>query len=308
MQQQQGGPWAPSHPACYISIAHAVTATGHPLEGARMLTSYHEAAYALPLSVSDCNTFLQLCKASEQAGGSLADSLSPALSLLHHMKQTSLPAPAVTTCTLATHCLLAQLTDGVPAHQVLVQLQQEVWHTMHKVTEAGAHESAAYLPALSAFDGTEAVQTVLLMVQNGISGLSGDACLALVLVMENDQLAWMRQVFGTTFMDELETMAESASQSATQSQSAWLGFPDCPVPRLSVVQLTADTAYFKVAGGENPLWMVPMAAWQHGQMPVKSVAEQLQPPSEQVTKLSAAERLAADYGHLERGNRSKRRK
>ncbi|KAL3161708.1 hypothetical protein ABBQ38_008807 [Trebouxia sp. C0009 RCD-2024] len=107
MQQQQGGPWAPSHPACYISIAHALTTQGHPLEGARMLRSYHEEAYAPPLSVTDCDTFLKLCKAGEQAGGSLADSLSAALSLLHHMKQTRLPAPAVTTCTLATHCLLA---------------------------------------------------------------------------------------------------------------------------------------------------------------------------------------------------------
>ncbi|KAL3161547.1 hypothetical protein ABBQ32_010414 [Trebouxia sp. C0010 RCD-2024] len=305
-QQQQGGAWAPSDPACYISTAHALTAQGHPLEGARMLRLYHEEAYAPPLLVSDCDTFLQLCKAGEQAGGSLADSLSAALSLLHHMKQTSLPAPAVTTCALATHCLLAQLTDGVPAHQVLVQLQQEVWHDMQKETAAGAHESAAYLPALSVFDGTEAVQTVLLMAQNNVSGLSGDACLALVLLMEDDQLAWMRQVFSAKFMDELETMAESASQSTTQS--AWLGFPDCPVPRLSVVQLTADIAYFEVAGGETPLWMVPMAAWQHGRMPVKSVAEQLQPPSEQVTELSAAEQLAADYGHLERGSKSKRRK
>lgn len=280
--------------------------TGRDSAGARMLRLYHEEAYAPPLLVSDCDTFLQLCKAGEQAGGSLADSLSAALSLLHHMKQTSLPAPAVTTCALATHCLLAQLTDGVPAHQVLVQLQQEVWHDMQKETAAGAHESAAYLPALSVFDGTEAVQTVLLMAQNNVSGLSGDACLALVLLMEDDQLAWMRQVFSAKFMDELETMAESASQSTTQS--AWLGFPDCPVPRLSVVQLTADIAYFEVAGGETPLWMVPMAAWQHGRMPVKSVAEQLQPPSEQVTELSAAEQLAADYGHLERGSKSKRRK
>ena len=32
-QQQQEGPWAPSDPACYISIAHALTAQGHPLEG-----------------------------------------------------------------------------------------------------------------------------------------------------------------------------------------------------------------------------------------------------------------------------------
>ena len=273
-----------------------------------MLMSYHEAAYAPLLSVSDCDAFVKLCKASEQAGGSLADSLSAALSLLHHMKQTSLPAPAVTTCTLATHCLLAQLTDGVPAHRVLVQLQQEVWHDMLKVTGAGADVSAAYLPALSVFGGTEAVQTVLLMAQNGVSGVSGDVCLALIYVMEDDHLAWMRQVFGAGLVDELETMAEIASESTAQSQSAWLGFPDCPVPRLSMVQLTAEITYFEVDGGETPLWMVPMVAWQHGQVPLKSAVEQTQTPNEQVAELSAAQQLAADYGHLQKGTKSKRRR
>ncbi|KAL3161707.1 hypothetical protein ABBQ38_008806 [Trebouxia sp. C0009 RCD-2024] len=87
---------------------------------------------------------------------------------------------------------------------------------MQKETEAGVHESAAYLPALSAFDGTKAVQTVLLMAQNDVQGLSGDACLALILVMEDDHLAWMRQVFGAGFVDDLETIADSASQSAAQ--------------------------------------------------------------------------------------------
>ena len=66
---------------------------------------------------------------------------------------------------------------------------------MLKVTGAGADVSAAYLPALSVFDGTEAVQTVLLMAQNGVPGLSDEACLALFSVMEDDHLAWMRQVF-----------------------------------------------------------------------------------------------------------------
>lgn len=36
--QLQGLSWAPSDPACYVSIAHAVTAQGDPREGAPLYT------------------------------------------------------------------------------------------------------------------------------------------------------------------------------------------------------------------------------------------------------------------------------
>lgn len=278
--------------------------------GARMLRCYLKEAYDAPLSVADCDTFVKLCTASAQAGGSIADSISAALSLLHHMKQSRLPAPAVTTYTWATQCLLAQLTHGVPAHQVLVQLQQEVWHDIQKVAGDGADVTAACLPALSVFDGTEAVQTVLLMAQNGASGLCGGSCLALVTAMEDDHVAWMRGVFGADFLDKLEMLAdiESTVESSIQPESLWLRFPDCPLPKLSVVQPTAEIQYFEVADGETPLWMFPMTAWQHGQVLSNSPVEQTQPSSQQITELSAAEKLAADYGHLVKGSKSKRRK
>ena len=193
-----------------LSVCLSVfTSTDIVSAGARMLKSYTNEAYDAPLSVPDCDTFVQLCTASAQAGGSMADSISATLSLLHHMKHSGLPAPTMSTYTLATQCLVAQLTDGMPAHQVLVQLQQEVWHDMQ---QKGAGDSAdvvaAYLPALSVFDGTEAVQTVLLMAQNGLSGLCGDSCLALVTAMEEDHVAWMREVFGTVFLDEMEVLAD----------------------------------------------------------------------------------------------------
>lgn len=70
-----------------------------------MLKSYHEKAYSPPLSLLDCNTFFRLVVQGEPAGGSMEDSVSAALSMLHHMKQTSLPPPAATTFTLATQCV-----------------------------------------------------------------------------------------------------------------------------------------------------------------------------------------------------------
>ena len=127
--------------------------------------------------------------------------------------------PATSTYTLATRCLVAQLTDGVPAHQVLVQLQQEVWHDMQqKVARDGADATVAYLPALSMFAAIQADQTVLLMAQNGLSGLYGDCCLALVTAMEEDHVAWMHGVFGTDFLDEMEVLADldSTTQLAAQ--------------------------------------------------------------------------------------------
>lgn len=66
--------------------------------------------------------------------------------------------------------------------------------------------------------------------------------------------------------------------------------------------------YFEMADGDTPLWMVPMAAWKHGRMAVNSHVEQTQPSSEQVNELSAAQQLAAEYGHLEKGMKSKRRR
>ncbi|KAL3162334.1 hypothetical protein ABBQ32_010017 [Trebouxia sp. C0010 RCD-2024] len=302
----KGLSWAPSDPACYVSIAHAVTAQGNPQEGANMLKSYQDKAYTLLLSVSDCDTFIKLCMSDLPANGSTEQSvatetqegISAALCLLHHMKQTSLPAPAVSTFTLATLCVLAQLRAGLPAHQDLMQLQQAVWAHMHT-----GDDSTAYLAALDVFQGTQGVQTAVLMSQNGISGLCSDASLALVCAMKEHHDAWLRETFGDGFVAELEVLANS-----TGPGPAWLPFPAHPLPKLSVVQLDGKPSHLGVAAGDTPWWMVPATAWHHGHIVSHAAAKQQASPSEPGPELSAAEQLAAEYGHLEKAGKSKRRK
>lgn len=273
--------------------------------GAQMLKSYHEKAYS-PLSLPDCDTFFKLVIQTQSAGGSIEDGVGAALSVLHHMKQTSLPPPAASTFTLATQCVLAQLEDGAPSHEVLMQLQQDVWQHMH-TAGADSDVTPAYLAALDVFEGTQGVQTALLMQQNGLSGLSTEACLALVCVMEEYHLTWLHETFGAAFVNELELLANSSFQDTSQPESALLKFPDHPLPKLCVVQLNDRPAYLGVDDDETPWWMVPMtAAWQHGQSTEASV-QQSQSSSEQGAEVSAAEQLVAEFGHLEKRNKSKRK-
>ena len=274
--------------------------------GAKMLQSYHEKAYSPPLSLPDCNTFLKLTVQCESASGRIEDSVSAALCMLHHMSQTRLPPPAASTFTLATQCVLAQLEDSAPAHEVLLQLQQHVWQHMHT---AGTDFDVmpAYLAALNVFEGTQGVQTALFMHQDGLSGLSSDACLALVCVMVEYHLTWLRETLGAVFVNQLEMLADSSFQATSHPESAWLKFPYHPLPKLSVFQLNDKPAYLGVGDGETAWWMVPTAAaWQHGQSTEPSV-KQYQSSSDQGAEVSAAEQLVAEFGHLEKRRKSMRK-
>ena len=51
--------------------------------------------------------------------------------------------------------------------------------------------SVAYLPALNVFEGSEAVQIMLLMAQNGVAGLRGDCHLALDVALEDHHHDWV---------------------------------------------------------------------------------------------------------------------
>ena len=151
------------------------------------------------------------------------------------------------------------------------------------------------------FDGTEAVQTLLLMAHNGVSGPCGDSCLALVTVMEDGHLAWIREVFGGECVGKMEVLVEldSITQPAAQPQSAWLKFPDFTLPKLSVVQPKVEIEYVEIAG-EGTFMDVPGDSLAACQVPGTSHIVQTQPSSKEGMKLSAAEQLVADYGHLER--------
>lgn len=271
-----------------------------------MLKSYHDKAYTLLLSVSDCDTFITLCMSSPPADGSTAEYIeeciqeasSAALCLLHHMEQTSLPAPAVSTFTQATLCALAQLRAGVSAYQVLLQLQQDVWSYMH--TRDG---NTSYLAALNVFEGTQGVETAVLMSQNGVSGLCRGACFALACVMEEHHEAWLRDTFGQAFVNELQMLADSTSPEPVR-----LDFPAHALPTLSVVHLDGRPSHLGVADGDTPWWMIPPTAWQHGQSVKLAAVKQKQSSSDLRPELSAAEQLAAEFGHLEKAGKSRRRK
>ncbi|MCJ1242614.1 hypothetical protein MMC14_010623, partial [Varicellaria rhodocarpa] len=183
---------------------------------AKMLQEYGKYAYSGPLSVPDCDKFIKLCAEEAQQEGSMADSITAVVSLLHHLKDASSPRPSVSTFALAAECVLAQLGEGAPAHQIIVQLQQEVWQHMQGMGLPDSHASAAYLPALDVVGGSEATQVMLLMAQNGVAGLSGDCCLAVDVALEDHHRDWVAETFGTTFVDEL---AEYAMDDATSHES-----------------------------------------------------------------------------------------
>ena len=164
-------------------------------------------------------------------------------------------------------------------------------------------DNTAYLAALNVFEGTQAVQTAVPMSQNGLSGLCGDACIALVYTMEEHHDAWLRKIFGDAFVAELEVLADSVSPGP-----AWLPFPAHPLPKLSVVQLDGKPSHLGVADGDTPWWMVPATAWQHGHTVTHTAIKPKHAPSDGESELSAAEQLAAEFGHLEKANKSKRRK
>ena len=47
-------------------------------------------------------------------------------------------------------------------------------------------------------------------------------------------------------------LADGSFQATSQPESAWLKFPDHPLPKLSVLQLNDKPAYLGVDDGETP--------------------------------------------------------
>ena len=277
-----------------------------------MLQEYSKHAYSAPLSISDRDIFIKLCTDEAQQEGSMADSIHAALSLLHHMKVSSSLTPRVSSFALAAECVLAQHNEGEPAHQIIVQLQQEVWQHMQGMGLSDPDASAAYLPALDVVEGSEAVQIVLLMAQNGLGGLSGDCCLVVDVSLEDHHRDWVQDIFGTVFVDELGIVAEYAMDNPNiheshQNESAWLKFPSHPLPKLSEAAVNDGALCFELGDGSTPWWMVPATAWQQsqssGSQPLTQAAEEASP---QVAQRSAAEQLVADFQHLEKGSKQKR--
>jgi len=101
------------------------------LSGVALLASHHKQGYTPLLSVVDCNNFIRLCLQQIKAECEHADYYEAVLTLLRHMLSSGMPQPDVCTFTSASECLLASSSGVVPDHQLLAQLQQDIWQPMH---------------------------------------------------------------------------------------------------------------------------------------------------------------------------------
>ena len=151
-----------------------------------MLTAHHSHYGAAP-SLQTCEEAICLCNQRMARGSIIKDCQEAVWMLLQHMHSPALPKLTVNTFVLATQSVLAGLgrDEDVPSHHALALLQRNVWSRMHRVLGTGSATLSAYAPYLTALSNSvdvaaESVQTVLLMAQNGVAGVSSAACVALL--------------------------------------------------------------------------------------------------------------------------------
>ena len=85
---------------------------------------------------------------------------------------------------------------------------------MHQVLGHEAATVSTYSPAVNLFEPAEAMQTILLLAQNGLPGLNPDCCLARAL-MEPHHLDWVSEVFGPAFLDQVDGVAADIAVDPT---------------------------------------------------------------------------------------------
>ena len=212
----------------------------------------------LALTTADCNAFIRDCTQRARANDG-SECQEAALSLLHRMQHSNMPKPTVSTFTLATECILASVNQDAPAHQLLVQLQQDIWEPLHSVVASEAGTISGYLPALNHLleleESTKIIQMILLMAQNGLPGLDADCCLAMLLVMEDHHLDWLVDHFGADFVAQLQAADMTNSPTTVM-------FPAHGLPRLVVSRLSSGMHCFALEGEETPWWMMPVGEYQ----------------------------------------------
>lgn len=151
--------------------------------GAELMLAYPEQNYSMPLQVKACNAFLRCCF---KASSSTANKAEAAVRLMRGM-QSPLPLPDMQTFSSVTKCVHSKLHDGVPAYQLLVQLHQQVLLKLHTQFGKAPEAAKVYYAAMAAFNTTDlstiqclhtasCIQTMLLMAQNGLPGLSAQGC------------------------------------------------------------------------------------------------------------------------------------
>ena len=264
----------------------------------------------LALTTADCNAFIRDCIQRARANDG-SECQEAALNLLHHMQHPDLPEPAVSTFALATECTLASVNEDAPAHQLLVQLQQDIWEPLHSVAAPEADTISAYLPALNHLlnheESTEIIQMILLMAQNGLPGLDEDCCLALLLVIEDHHLDWLVEHFGADFVAQLQAADLTNSRTTVM-------FPAHDLPRLVLSRLSSGVQCFALEGKDTPWWMMPVGQYQWQASPsvpepeMDHIAEDKSNASTTAPEPSAAQQLIQTYGHLDSSSAKKGRR
>lgn len=293
---------------CSVRTVLTLSCSCH-VAGAKLLLLYQKHDFNSPLSVGQCNRFIEYCMQQIKAGNAHEDYHEAVLTLLPSMLDANLPHPTVSTYKLATECLLASNGGGggLPAHQLIVQLQQCIWGPMHETLGAAADTAHAYVPAFDCLGATEVIQMVLLMAQNGLPGLDSNCCLALALTTDDYHQDWMQQHFGAGFMEEVQAAADSMDYSRR------VLFPSCQLPRLFIPQLDYGTQYFVLEGGiQMPWWMVPVGEAQ-GAHTGQGAAAKGTPQEPAEASLDAAEQgharqLVQQWGHLDKNSSRKGRR
>ncbi len=260
------------------------------------------------LSVVDCNNFFHLCLQQIEADSEHTDYYEAALTLLRHMLSSGMPQPDVATFTSASECLLAS-SGMVPDHQLLAQLQQDIWQPMREVLGSDRSSSAAYLRAFNHFadsGASEVFPLILLMAQNGLPGLDVECCFALAVVMEDHHQEWLCEHVGTNFIEQVHLAADERSAKSTQV----VMFPAHELPKLRIAQLRNGSNCLALQDIEMPWWMLPVGEQLHLQaVPQAEVTFDKQSEASAVEKKeSAAETLVREYGHLDKGSGRKGRR
>ena len=275
------------------------------------MLAYPEQGFSVPLQLEACHAFFQQCMVPSEVSRSLADSQEAVFDLLNGICPPHMPSPDVHTFTLVVASVLCDLTAGVPPYEVLVQLHKQVLPVLHRVLGTGPDTCLVYeqvLTGLAAdsktgkpYDATQTVQTVLLMAQHGMPGLSERCCELLIDALDPYTEDWAQATFGQEFLAAVEAVAYGDKE--LPPSNSILPWSSVALPRLAVSHLD-NAAYLTLLNEETPDWMIPAELqWQH----FESLREGAPAESEHSQDLdavtvdsgaSAADQLQKEYGHL----------
>jgi len=267
--------------------------------GAELMLAYPEQNYNMPLQVKACNAFLRCCF---KASSSTANKAEAAVRLMRGM-QSPLPLPDMQTFSSVTKCVHSKLHDGVPAYQLLVQLHQQVLLKLHTQFGKAPEAAKVYYAAMAAFNTTDlstnqclhtasCIQTMLLMAQNGLPGLSARGCELLLEAVDEYSEDWLRQTFGDAFFDKVEAVFLGDKVLATAADV--VPFPSISLPNLVAQQLDTQKAYMDFAEGDMPHFMIPVDAGPTYH--IRRSAQQADVDSPE--HVDNAQLLEQQYGHL----------